>query len=171
MINNQGYLFIIFTIDGVLIGILFDLFRILRKSFKTKDYVTYIEDICFWIITGLIFLYSMIKFSDGELRFFMIIGILVGVSIYMITLSRFIIKISVFIINILKNILKNILYYPIKFIYNLIKKIIFRPLSIIYIKTTKNIKKICKKTDKKRGFFVKKEKYIFRKKKEKKEDI
>ena len=39
MINNQGYLFIIFTIDGVLIGILFDLFRILRKSFKTNDFV------------------------------------------------------------------------------------------------------------------------------------
>ena len=54
MAVNQTYLFIIFTIVGIIIGILFDIFRILRKSFKTKDIVTHIEDIFFWILTGII---------------------------------------------------------------------------------------------------------------------
>ena len=40
--------------NGVIIGILFDFFRILRKSFKTPDFVTYIEDVIFWILTGLL---------------------------------------------------------------------------------------------------------------------
>lgn len=51
MIGNQANLFLIFTINGVIIGLLFDFFRILRKSFNTKDFVTYIEDILFWILT------------------------------------------------------------------------------------------------------------------------
>ena len=76
MAGNQTYLFIVFTIVGIIIGVLFDIFRILRKSFKTKDIVTYMEDILFWILTGIIILFSMYKFSNGELRFFMIIGII-----------------------------------------------------------------------------------------------
>lgn len=47
---NQAYLFLIFILNGLLIGILFDFFRILRKSFKTPDFITYIQDICFWIL-------------------------------------------------------------------------------------------------------------------------
>ena len=54
MVANQANLFLIFTINGILIGLLFDIFRILRKSFKTPDIITYIEDFFFWLITGLI---------------------------------------------------------------------------------------------------------------------
>ena len=42
MAENQAYLFLIFTIDGFLIGLIFDFFRILRKEFKTSNIVTYI---------------------------------------------------------------------------------------------------------------------------------
>ena len=55
MVTNQAYLFCIFIINGIIIGILFDFFRILRKTFKTSDLITYIEDSMFWILTGIIF--------------------------------------------------------------------------------------------------------------------
>ncbi len=51
MITNQAYLFLVFVINGFIIGFIFDFFRILRKSFKTSDFITYLEDICFWILT------------------------------------------------------------------------------------------------------------------------
>ena len=54
MVTNQAYLFCIFIINGIIIGILFDFFRILRKTFKTSDLITYIEDSLFWILTGII---------------------------------------------------------------------------------------------------------------------
>ena len=153
MAINQAYLFLIFTVNGILIGFLFDIFRILRKSFKTNDLVTYIEDIIFWILTGIIILFSMCKFCDGELRGFTIIGIAMGVILYMLTISTYVIKVFVFIINILKTIIVktiNIIIYPFKFI--------FKPISIICInirkwflestnKIYKNIKNV-KKTQK-----------------------
>ena len=62
MITNQALVFSIFIINGLIIGFIFDIFRILRLSFKTKDIVTYIEDILFWIITGVVILYSIFIF-------------------------------------------------------------------------------------------------------------
>lgn len=101
-VNNQSLIFFVFTLDGVIIGLLFDFFRIVRKTFKIADVLTYIQDISFWILTGLIFLYSMYKFCDGELRFFMLLGVLLGVLIYIFTLSRLIMKFAVFVINLFK---------------------------------------------------------------------
>lgn len=148
MAIGQANLFIIFTMNGILIGFLFDIFRILRKSFRTNDFMTYIEDIIFWVLTGIIILFSMCKYCDGELRGFTIIGIGIGVIIYLLTVSKYIIKISVFIIKILKSIIKkiiNMIVYPFKIILNIFKKIIFKPIAIICINIRKGITESARK--------------------------
>ena len=96
MAGNQAYIFMAFSIVGVTIGILFDIFRIIRKTIKTNDFFTYIEDVLFWILTGIIIIFSMYYFCDGELRFFMVIGIVLGTIIYLLTISRYVINISLF---------------------------------------------------------------------------
>lgn len=148
MITNQAYLFLIFVINGVIIGILFDFFRILRKSFKTPDFVTYIEDVIFWILTGLLTLYSIFVFNNGEIRFFMFLGIFIGVALYMLLCSTYIIKFSVFIINKTKKIILkifNIIAYPIKLIYRILKKVFINVKNMTQ-KTTKIINKTIKNT-------------------------
>ena len=117
MVSNQAYLFLIFTLNGIFIGFLFDIFRIIRKTFKTNDIATYIEDVIFWILAGITILFTMYKFSDGELRIYTIIGIAIGVVIYMLTVSTFIINISVYFVNMIKkviNFLIRIIKYPLK---------------------------------------------------------
>lgn len=145
MAENQAYIFLIFTLNGVFIGLLFDFFRILRKGFKTSNILTYFEDILFWIFTGLSVIYSMIKFSNGNLRFFMVIGIIIGIIVYMLTLSRWIIKISVSIINAVKTAVKfafNILIYPFKIIHKIIRKILVKPLTSLFYNTSKKLKNV-----------------------------
>lgn len=93
MAQNQAYLFLVFSMTGVAIGILFDFFRILRRSIKTSNFITYIEDVLFWILTGLLVLYNIWYFNNGEIRIFMFLGIILGVLIYMSTLSSILIKI------------------------------------------------------------------------------
>lgn len=141
MVINQAYLFLVFTVNGIIIGLLFDLFRILRKSFKTSDIITYIQDILFWILTGLILLYSIFTFSNGEVRFYMFLGVFLGCLIYMLLFSKYFININVKIIMIIKNIVNKILsiiIFPLKLILTFIKKIFFKPINFITI----NIKKI-----------------------------
>ena len=108
MITNQAFLFLIFALNGLTIGLLFDFFRILRKSFKTPNFVTYVEDILFWILTGCIVLYSIFVFNNGEIRFYIFLGIIIGVTLYMLIFSNYIIKINLFIIGIFKNLTKRI---------------------------------------------------------------
>ena len=136
------YVFIAFILNGFLIGIIFDCFRILRKSFKTPDFVTYIEDILFGIITGLLILYSIFKFNNGELRFYLFLGIFIGLLLYLLIFSKVFIKICVFIISIIKKIINFIIIIPIKFICRLFKKIFFKPIVFIYISFKKGFKKI-----------------------------
>ena len=107
MAINQAYLFLVFALNGIFIGILFDFFRILRKSFKTVNFITNIEDILFWILTGLSIIYCMYNFSGGTLRFFMLLGLILGILLYMLTLSDFLVKIVVKIISIIKKIQNN----------------------------------------------------------------
>ena len=131
---NEIYIFLLFILTGMSIGILLDIFRILRKSFKTIDFITYIQDFLFWLLAGAILLYSIFSFNNGELRGYIFIGVILGIILYMLILSKYFVKIYVAIINILKK----IIYTPIKFIINFIKKHIIEH----FIKIVNKIKTI-----------------------------
>ena len=82
MITNQAYLFLIFTLNGIIIGILFDAFRILRRTFKTNDVITYLQDLIFWILAGISVLYFIFEFNNGELRMYIFIAIILGLILH-----------------------------------------------------------------------------------------
>lgn len=138
-IISQLYLLLIFFICGICIGIFFDIFRILRKSFKTSDIITHVEDIIFWIFTGIFFLFTLFKFNNGEIRSYVIIGIILGIIIYLLIISKYFIKINIIIINYIKK----LIHYIIKIIFKVIK-----PFSFIVINIRKSITSLYKKTTK-----------------------
>lgn len=142
-ITNQIYLFSIYFICGIIIGIFFDLFRILRQSFKTSDIVTYIEDIIFGILTGIFLIFIIFIFDNGELRAFTFIALVLGPILYLLTISRYFIRINVNILTFLKKVIVKtfiIISYPFKIIKKYFFKLILRPYKILTI----NLKNILK---------------------------
>ena len=136
---NEIYIFAIFILNGALIGILFDVFRILRKSFKTPDILTNIEDIFFILISGFIILYTIFRLNNGQIRIYMLIALILGITLYITFISKYFIKLNVNIIKFIKLILKkilNILFFPFKYII----KATMKPISFIFINIQKNIK-------------------------------
>ena len=111
----------IFFLTGICIGLLFDFFRIQRKVLKTCDFITYIQDILFWIVSGLIIIFVIMKYTKGEIRIYMVLGIILGILIYFLIISKYIMKIFVCILSFLLNIIGKLLF-PIKKIYKIIKK-------------------------------------------------
>lgn len=138
---NQLFSLLIFVITGIVIGILFDVFRIIRKSFKTSDFITYIEDILFWILSGGVLLFSIFTFNYGEIRVYIFIGLLFGLIIYLLTLSKYFIKVNVTILDLIKK----IAYYPIQ----MINKFIIRPLHSLFDRILKKGSEFTKITIKK----------------------
>ena len=141
MAQNQAYLFLVFSLTGVIIGILFDFFRILRRTIKTSNFITYIEDILFWILTGFLILYNIWYFNNGEIRIYIFLGIILGVLIYMLTLSSILIKVF----SMLFRILINVLELPFKTIISVFRKLITA--------IEKNFVKFPKKITNKKGNF------------------
>ena len=140
MALNQAYLFLIFNFNGVFIGLVFDFFRILRQGFKTSNTITYAEDIMFWVISGLSIIYSMVNFSNGALRFFMVIGLIIGFITYILTISKYIRKFSVSIIIFLKKTVKfiwGIILCPLKIIHKMIIAPVEKIAKIAYRKSKK----------------------------------
>ena len=133
LIYHQIYVLIIFVLTGMCIGLLFDFFRIQRKVIKTFDFITYIQDVLFWILSGVILIIVIMKYTNGEIRLYMISGMVLGIIIYLRIFSKYVIKINTsiikFIINITVKII-NIVLFPFKKIFYLSKKLILKFINI-----------------------------------------
>lgn len=86
-IFTQEQVFILFISIGIIIGILLDIFRSIRKIIKTSDGITLIEDIIFITLSSILIIYGIIKLNNGEVRLFLFIGISLGILIYILTIS------------------------------------------------------------------------------------
>ncbi len=134
---NELTTFLIYIISGMAICIFYDVFRVLRKTIKTSNIVTYIEDVVFWIVVCTFLIWLIFKVSFGELRSYIFIGLILGGIIYLLTFSKYFIIINVKILTILKNILLKI-FTP-------ILKFIRKPIIFFYIKTKKIYSKLSSK--------------------------
>lgn len=126
-----------FIISGAILSINFDIFRVLRRSFKTSDVITNIQDIIFGITSGILIITSIYLFNNGQIRIYIFIGFLIGIILYMLFISKYFITINVFIINFIKKIFI-LLTKPFIFLFNFLKKLVIKPFSFIII----NIRKI-----------------------------
>ncbi len=129
---NQLYTLLYFILVGIIIGILFDIFKVIRKCFKTSDFIIYIHDFLFWILAATILLFSIFMFNNGELRAYIFIGIILGIIVYLLIFSKYLVKILVNIIDFFKRIIA----YPIK----LIKKYLISPINLFIIKIKSKFK-------------------------------
>ena len=137
----QLYNFFVFIILGIIISFIFDIFRILRKKFKTSNFITYIEDIMFWLISGLLIILAIFKFNDGELRAYLFIGILLGIVIYIMLFTKLV-----------NNILLKMLT-PVKIILDFFTSL-FKKICVFITNCLKNCKNKSKKTIQKNNYNV-----------------
>ncbi len=142
---------IAFTATGIVIGVLFDIFRILRRSFKTADWLTTLQDILFWILAGFVILFSIFKFNNGEIRSYIFVGITLGVLIYILIFSKYIVQCSVILIKFIKKLIS----YPLNLILKILNFLLINPIkysaqkiSTFFKKIFQNMTKIKKKKEK-----------------------
>lgn len=133
---SEVYAFLWSILSGVLAGLIFDIFRISRKFIKTNDIITYIEDIAFWMVVGIIMLLTAFYFNNGEIRGYIFLGMFLGATLYFLTISNFFMKMVSIILSYLIKIItyiSKLIYKPIAFIC----KLVYKPLNLL----TKAVKK------------------------------
>lgn len=123
MTFEQIKIFTIFFVLGLIVSILFDIFRILRKNIKTNYLFTSIEDFIYIFIVGFLFLRSLIVFCNGNIRFYIFFAFFIGIITYILTIKNFCDIIISAIIKTIILVIKFILI-PIKCLYTGINKLL-----------------------------------------------
>lgn len=67
---------------GTFITFVYDILRIFRRVFRHRDFLVSLEDLCFWIYCGGEVFLLMYHESDGTLRWFAVLGALLGMLAY-----------------------------------------------------------------------------------------
>ena len=145
-VSYQTLSFFISILTGGIIGVVYDAFRIIRIVKTPSDIRAFFEDILFWIICFFITFYLLIKVSAGSVRWFLILGELLGFVIYYHTLGALIYKESKIIINFSKRVVKAIL------------KVVLWPFIKIFVFFEKIFKKLFKFLKKHYIIFISKRK-------------
>ena len=85
---NEFQIFLLFFLEGVIISFIYDIFRSIRRNFKTGKILTFVEDIIFLTIFSIIFIISIIYYCNGEIRFFIFFALFLGIIIYFLTIGK-----------------------------------------------------------------------------------
>lgn len=89
-VNEELTLFGLSCLMGALLGICYDIFRTARILFPHNSWLIAIEDIMFFAIYGAALLSFSTAAARGELRFYYVIGNLLGFTLYIFTLGSII---------------------------------------------------------------------------------
>lgn len=124
-LNVQIDIVVYSILAGILVGILFDFYKIIR-GVKIPKIVMIIEDLLFWILTALVvFVFLLLNnyaFLGPYVYIFMIITLLFYIKLISPIIVNIERKLISFFISFLRIVLKNMIY-PIKIIYyNLLGK-------------------------------------------------
>ena len=77
---------------GIFITFVYDLLRIFRRVVSHNIFWVSVEDIAFWCFCAVEVFLLMYHVSNGTLRWFAVLGAMVGMGLYLKTASRFLVK-------------------------------------------------------------------------------
>ncbi|MCC8049839.1 MAG: spore cortex biosynthesis protein YabQ [Clostridiales bacterium] len=93
VIRQETAVFLLFTLHGAGLTMLYDILRALRRSVHHSLLLLSFEDFLFWMTAGFLTFYLAFRSSDGAVRGYAVIGMLLGFLLYHFTLSPFIVRV------------------------------------------------------------------------------
>ncbi len=125
---SQEYMLAVSVMGGMLLGFIWDIYRLFRHYIKLNNAGTAIGDIVYWILSIYIGVQLIFDLSYGNIRFFILMGFIIGALLYFYGISRYILKAFIFIVDTVLKIIKKIINFligPLKFIYKQLKKFLY----------------------------------------------
>lgn len=101
-INNisQAVSFLYSIILGIFFSAFYDIFRSLRLLKKQTTLAVFLQDIIYFLIIAIVTFICLLSLTNGEVRAYILIGILLGFLLFLFTISKFFIIALSFILKI-----------------------------------------------------------------------
>ena len=117
-------------IGGLVLGLVFDIFRIYRKNFKGASSFVWLQDVLMWAVMLVVVYVTVFITNSAQIRWYEFAGFGAGVAVYMVVLSTFVVMVSSAVIGIIKKIF-SFVFLIIMFPFRLIWKLLSRPVKFI----------------------------------------
>jgi len=114
-LHNQFNLVCHSILAGVITGILFDLYRVIRGFENPSRVITFIEDILFWVFAGLLVFIFLVYSSYVHVGLYLYLYIALGLYLYLKLLSKYLLRIqynAIKSVGLLLRLTRNVLIYP-----------------------------------------------------------
>ena len=112
---------------GLELAFFYDGLNILRNVMRHKEIFIYIEDFIYWLSAALFVFDRLYKIGNGQIRWYMALGVGIGMFFYKLTVSKWLVKGASFILQKILWILGKILSVfvrPLRFIFGKIRKLL-----------------------------------------------
>lgn len=110
---------------GIVIGILFDIYRVVKSNLKVVKYCSIFFDALFWIITTMTVFITINAVESFELRYYHFLALFLGFILYYNTISKFIFTIMNKILYIFTTLIKKVINYIVNILKNLYYIIVY----------------------------------------------
>lgn len=149
---RQTYSFFVSVGFGFALGIVYDIFFIIRNTLAKRKWVTVLCDAVFIITASVLSFLLLLIVTDGVVRAYAVFGELFGFFVYYFSLGVFIVKICEKMTAVIKAVFSffkkvfisvfKVIFYPFRKIFLIFARFFKK----IYEKSRKNVKKIVKKS-------------------------
>lgn len=138
-IADQTRLFLLAIGLGFLLGVVYDLFRVVRMAFTMRRAGVFIQDVLFFLVCAAVTFVFLLAVNQGEIRGFIIAGEVLGFLIYYFSLGLLAMRVSSFLVHATQRIF-HLISVPFRALMRLLKRL-FGKIGISVKKTSKKIAK------------------------------
>jgi len=108
---DQTRIFLLAIVTGAVVALIFDAFRISRIAIPTASMVVFFEDLLFFVICAVATFLLLLSATEGQVRFFLLIGEGIGALLYTLTVGQLVMAVSKSIIGFIKAVLRSIVRF------------------------------------------------------------
>lgn len=122
-ISSQAATFLLSVGAGVLLGLVYDLFKLLRMVLPPKPLLIFLQDVLFSVLAAFFTYLFILGFHAGELRGFIFVGEGCGFLVHHLLLSDFVVAGVTFLSRVLSrvvNTLFQLIFIPLWFVFRVL---------------------------------------------------
>lgn len=114
-VSQQLFEFMVLLYGGMIAAFIYDLIALYRKHLHPSKFISVIQDILYWIMITSIVIYLLQYSTQGSVKLYCFLALILGFTIYKVVLSKMIQSSIEKCVNILIKIIKlilKILFFP-----------------------------------------------------------
>lgn len=96
--------------SGIILGIVFDIYRVVQRWIRIRGWFVTLLDLMYWISATFFVFWVLLTFNDGQIRFYILVALIVGLWFYFSNWSSFVQKFVLSCIHVLEVIWKWLLH-------------------------------------------------------------